>query len=64
MAKSYQNFKIFEVSDSEFGTMSMCRRFRACVYKFVSIVTKDVVHGVHKVVIQSSFSVIRQHKVS
>ena len=36
----------------------------AHAHEFITIVTEDVVHGVHKVVIQSSFGVIRQHKVS
>ena len=38
----------------------MHRRFRACVYEFLTTVTVDV----HKVVIQSSFGVIQRHKVS
>ena len=48
---SYQSFRIFEVSVSDFGTVSMRRRFRACTYEFLSMITEGVVHGVHKVVI-------------
>ena len=42
----------------------MRRQFRACAYEMPTTVTKGVVHGVHKVVIQSSFGLIWQHKVS
>ena len=55
---SYGNFKMFKISTSEFGTMRMCRQFCACAYTFLSTVTKGVVHGIHKVVIQPSFGVI------
>ena len=34
------------------------------MYEFLTMVTEGVVHSVHKVVIRSSFHVIRQHKVS
>ena len=60
----YVSFKQFKISTSDFGTMSMCRRFRACTYELLTVVTEGVVHGVHKVVIQSSFGVTRRHKVS
>ena len=63
LCASYRSLKIFEVSTSDFGTVSMCIRFRAYVYKFLSMVTEGVVHGVHKVVIWSSFGVIWRHKV-
>ena len=56
---SYGYFKMFEIFNSEFGTVSMCRRFHACIYEFFTMAAKSVVHGVHKVVIQSSFSVIQ-----
>ena len=62
--KSYRSLKQLKVSASDFGTMSMYGQFRASVYEFMIMVTKGVVHGVHKVVIQSSFGVIYQHKVS
>ena len=44
--------------------MGMLCRFRACAYEFLTSVTKGVVHGVHKVVIWSSFGVIGKQKVS
>ena len=43
---------------SEVGTVSMFRRFRAYAYDFLIAVTEGVVHGVHKVVMRSSFGVI------
>ena len=61
---SYRSFEIFEVSASDFDTVSMCRRFRACMYEFLTIVTESVVHDVHKVVIWLSFGIIWQHKLS
>ena len=45
---SLGSFKMYEISASDFGTM----------------VTKGVVHGAYRVVIQSYFSVIQRHKVS
>ena len=33
-------------------------------YEFLSVITEGVVHSVHKVLSQSYFSVILQHKVS
>ena len=33
-------------------------------YEFLIMVTKGVVHSVHKVVIHSFFSVIQRHKVN
>ena len=58
------SFEMYEIFTSDFGTVGMCRRFHACAYEFLTTVTEGVVHGVHKVVIRSSFGVIRQHKVS
>ena len=55
--KSYGNFKLFKISDSDFGTMSMHRRFQA--YTFLTTAAEGVVHGVYKVVIQSYFHLIR-----
>ena len=55
---------MFEISNSEFGTVGMRRRFRTCTYEFLAMVTEGVVHGVHKVLIQLSFIVIQKHKVS
>ena len=60
----YGSFKIFKISASDFGTMTMHRGFCACVYEFLTTVTEGVVHGAHKVVIRLSFGVIRQHKGS
>ena len=62
--KSYRSCKIFEISASDFGTTSMSKRFCACAYEFIPVVTEGVIHGVHKVVIRSSFGIIRRHKVS
>ena len=41
---------MFEFSASEFGTVGMRRRLRACAYEFITTVTKSVVHAVDKVV--------------
>ena len=57
---SYGSFRQFIISVSDFGTVSMCM----CLCEFLTIVTKGVVHGVHKVVIRWSFGVIRPDKVS
>ena len=58
--KSYQSFKIFEISASDFRTVSMHRQF--CMYDGV---TDDVFfHNVHKVMIHSSFRDTQLHKVS
>ena len=62
--KSCGSFKLFKISTFDFSTVSIHRRFCVCAYKFLTTVTEGVVHGVYKVVIWSSFSVIRQHKVS
>ena len=42
---------MFEISASDFVTMSMHRRFPACAYEFFTMVTEGVVHGVYEVVI-------------
>ena len=62
--ESCRRFKILEVPSSDLGTVSMCRRFRACAYGFLTMVTEGLIHIVHKVVIWLSFSVIQWHKVS
>ena len=61
---SYGSFKMFKISASDFETVGMCRRKRACSHNFLTTVTEGVVHGVSKVVARSSFSVIRRHKAS
>ena len=61
---SYWSFKLFEISASEFGTINIRRRFRTCSDEFLTTVTEGVVHGVNKVVIQSFFSEIPQHKAN
>ena len=61
--ESNGSFRFFKISTSDFGTLGMRRQFHAWTYEFLSTVTEDVVHGVHKVVIRSSFSVIQRHKV-
>ena len=53
---------MIDISASDFGTICMCRQFST--YEYLTTATKGVVHGVHKVVVQSSFGVIWQHKVS
>ena len=42
----------------------MCRGMIAYADEFLARVSEGVVHGVYKVVAQSSFSIIRQQKVS
>ena len=44
--------------------VGMYRRMRACTDEFLAMVIEGVVHSVYKVVTQSSFSVVRRHKVS
>ena len=41
-------FKMFHISASEFGIVSMRTQFRTCTYKYVTTVIKSVVHSVHK----------------
>ena len=55
---------MFEVSTSEFGTVSMCRRMQACTDEFSAAVTEGVVHGVYKVVTKLYFGVTQQHNSS
>ena len=55
---------MFKIFASDFNTMGMHRRFCVCAYEFLNTVSKGVVHCVHKVVIQSSFGEIQEHKVS
>ena len=57
---SLGSFGKFEISASGFGTVDMHRRFCVSAFEFLTMVTEGVVHGVHKVVIWSSFSVIQQ----
>ena len=56
---SYTSFENIQISTSDFGTVSMRRRFCAWSYEFLTTVTEGVVHGVHKVVIRSSFGIMR-----
>ena len=44
---------MFKISTSEFGTMGVRRRIRACIDEFLATVTEGVVHSVYKVVSQS-----------
>ena len=60
----YKSFKLFQISTSQFCTVGIHRRLWACTDEFLSRVTEGIVHGVHKVVTQSYFSVTHQHKVS
>ena len=41
---------MFKISASEFCTMGMPKRKRACADEFLATVTEGVVHGVYKVV--------------
>ena len=43
---SHGSFEMFKISASEFGTVSMRSRIRACVDDFLATVTEGVVHGV------------------
>ena len=43
---SYGNFKMFKISTSEFGTISMHRWFRACKDEFLAMVIEGVVQGI------------------
>ena len=58
---SFGSFKMFKISVSEFCTVSMHRRIRACADGFLAMVTKCLVY---KVVNWSSFGVTRRHKAS
>ena len=62
LAGPTQLLKFLEVSASDFG--SMRRRFFTYANEFLTMVTEGVVHGVHRVLIRSSFGVKLQHKVS
>ena len=62
--ESYGSFKRFKISASDFDSVSMHRRFCTCAYDFLTTVTESVVHGVHNVVIRSSFSVTQLQNVS
>ena len=55
---SYGNFKMFKISASEFGTLSMRRQVRACAAELLATGNEGVVQGVYKVVTQPSFIVI------
>ena len=55
---------MFKITASEFSTVGMRRRFRACAYEFLTMFPEDVVQGVHKVVIWSSFGVIWRHIIA
>ena len=48
------SFKIFKISASGYGTVSMCRQMQTCTDEFLA-----VVHGVNKVVTWSSFCVTK-----
>ena len=45
--RSMEVLKCFKISASEFGTMCMCRRMRACTDEFLAAVTEGVVHGLY-----------------
>ena len=59
-----QKFKMFKISSSDFGIVSIRRLLGACAYEFFTMITKGVVRGVPQVVIWFSFSVIQRHKAS
>ena len=57
---SYGNVKnVFhhKFSTSAFSTVDIHRQFHPCTFEFLTMVTEGVDHGVHKVVILSSFGV-------
>ena len=56
---SCMSYGRFKISAFDFETVSMHRRKRACTDKFLATVFEEVVHGVYKVVTQSSFGVIQ-----
>ena len=58
--KCYGSFILFKLSVSDFGTVGMHRQFCVCTYEFLTMVTEGVAHGVHKVMIRSSFGVIQR----
>ena len=43
---SYGNFKMIKISTTQFGTITMRRRMRACTYQFLATVTEGIVHDV------------------
>ena len=55
---------MYEMSASEFGTVGMRRRMRACADEFLATVTEGVVHNVYKAVTRSCFGVTRQNRAS
>ena len=55
---------MFTISASDFGTVAMHRRMRACADEFLATVTAGVVHSVYIFVSRSSVDVTRQHKAS
>ena len=59
-----RSFRLFKISSSDFSTVDMCRQFCTWAYEFLTTITTGVIHGVHKVVIRSSFGVIWRYKVS
>ena len=45
---SYVSFKMFNISASEFGTVSICRWLRECADEFLATVNESVVHSEYK----------------
>ena len=56
--------KMFKIFVSHYNIVGMYRQFCAFIYEFLTMVAEFVVQGVHKIVIQSSFSVTWRHKVN
>ena len=58
---SYESFKTFKISASDFHNNSKHKRIRACADEFLATVTEGMVQGVYVAVVvvvtQSSFSV-------
>ena len=50
LAVSYGSFRMFKISTSEFGTVSMSRQMQECTDEFPAMVTEEVAHSVHKAV--------------
>ena len=55
---------MFTIFASEFGTVNMGGRMRACTDEFLATVAEGATHGLYKVLTRSSFGVTGQHKVS
>ena len=61
----YGSCKMFKIFASDFGTVGMSRRPRACAHEFLTIVTEGVVQGVYNTVtLLMQYGDIRQVEVN